>query len=397
MLKTKKLITRWLFWIFAMLWCARWAKVTFQPLYPDARFLPTDQLHAGCTNSADILFSPQGQKVTKFTIVLYYNPDSMEIVRVLPSTNNGIATSKIEYNKIILEVQNPTFASSTQTLSFFQLYFKSDIVGKEVLTLWTGSEVVTANATRPLEWIFNLDFAKVPECEPDVVPPSISLIYPKNTDDRITLDQYFIFDVKDIWKGIDKNSAIVNFDGQQYFYGSDNLKRNGNYLTFYPSTWIPIDKKIDLKILIADKQIYGGANKIESTYTFQTATGMSLNKWISPMIFRSMAQWAEKISASEDECILLAGLYKNAGISSQQPLKSIIQKAGCSLATIDSSLIAADKDDTSKTTPQQKQYRNISVFATLGWLLFIIAFTLKMHYLLSYRRHKKLSEMHKNK
>ncbi len=92
------------------------------------------------------------------------------------------------------------------------------------------------------------------------------------------MDQYFIFDIKDIGKGIDKNSAIVNFDGQQYFYGSDNLKRNGNYLTFYPSTWIPIDKKIDLKILIADKQIYGGANKIESTYAFQTATGMALNK-----------------------------------------------------------------------------------------------------------------------
>jgi len=42
---------------------------------------------------------------------------------------------------------------------------------------------------------------------------------------------------------------------------------------------------------------------------------------------------------------------------------------------------------------QQKEYRNISVFATIGRILFFIAFTLKMHYLLSYRKHKKINEM----
>jgi hypothetical protein len=37
---------------------------------------------------------------------------------------------------------------------------------------------------------------------------------------------------------------------------------------------------------------------------------------------------------------------------------------------------------------QQKQYRNLSVFATLWWILFLLAFTLKMHYLFSCRKHK---------
>ena len=97
----------------------------------------------------------------------------------------------------------------------------------------------------------------MPECEPDIIPPSINLIYPKNTENRISLDQYFIFDIKDIGKGVDKNSIMINFDGQEYFYGADNLKRNGNYLTFYPGTWIPIDAAIDLKIMITDKQSYG--------------------------------------------------------------------------------------------------------------------------------------------
>jgi len=104
-------------------------------LYSDVRFQPTDKLHAGCTNSADILFSPQGQKITKFTLVLNYNPENVEILRILPNTNNGLASSKIEYDKIILEVKNPTFDSTTEARSFFQLSFKSDIVGKETIVL----------------------------------------------------------------------------------------------------------------------------------------------------------------------------------------------------------------------------------------------------------------------
>ena len=391
MAKTKNIIVRWSIGIIAMLWFAFWAKVTFQPLYSDVRFQPADKLHAGCTNSADILFSPQGQKISKFTLVLYYNPENVEILRILPSTDNGVASSKIEYDKIILEVQNPTFASSTETKSFFQLYFKSDIVGREVLILGTGSEAAIENKTYPLEWTFALNFAQVPECEPDIVPPSINLIYPKDTSQRITLDQYFIFDIKDIGKWADKTSVMINFDGEQYFYGSENLKRNGNYLTFYPGKRIPVNENMDLKILITDKQSYGWSNKTESVYSFQTATRMALNKQINPMMFRKIAQEAEKISASVDECTLLADFYSKSEVKYQQEFKSIIQKVGCNLNTIDTSLLEADENTANEMNDQQKQYRNISVFATLGRILFFIAFTLKIHYLLSYRRHKRMN------
>ena len=99
-------------------------------------------------------------------MVLYYNPETLEVLRILPSVNNGTASSKIEYNKIILEVQNPTFASTSEAKSFFQLYFKSDVIGKEVITLGTGSEAVIAGKTSPLEGTFTLNFEQVPECEP---------------------------------------------------------------------------------------------------------------------------------------------------------------------------------------------------------------------------------------
>lgn len=396
MTKTKKILTLWIVGMVWFFWfIARGAKVSFQPLYSDVRFQPADKLHAGCTNSADILFSPQGQKITKFTLTLYYNPENIEITRILPTTKDGILSSKIEYNKIILEVNNPSFNSSTETKSFFQLYFKSNIVGSESIIIWTWSEAVTANKTYPLVWTFNLDFAEVPECEPDIVPPSINLIYPKDSSERINLDQYFIFDIKDIWKWIDKNSVIINFNNKQYFYWSENIKRNGNYLTFYPSEWIPINTGMDIKIIIADQQIYGWANKTESVYSFKTATGMSLTKWVNPMMFRKIAQEAEKISASVDECVLLADLYSTSEVTYQKELTSIIQKLWCNLNTVDTSLLESSENLTSKMDTKEKQYRNVSVFATLGWILFFIAFSLKIHYILVYKKHKKISEKFK--
>lgn len=381
-----------------MMWWVLWAKVTLQPLYSDVRFEPTDKLHAGCTNSADVLFSPQGQKITHFTLVLYYNPENIEILRIIPSTNNGeIVNSNIEYNKIILDVQNPNFTSLTQATSFFQIYFKSNIVGKESLVLGTWSKAITTNKTYLLTDTFPLEFAKVLECEPDIIPPSISLIYPKDTQQKIALDQYFIFDVKDIGKGIDKNSVIINFDGEQYVYGSDNLKRNGNSLSFYPGKWIPINKQIKLKISVTDKQSYGWANKTQSTYDFQTATGIVFDKDVSPILFRQISQEAGKISASTNECVLLSNFYKNADTNSQKILKSIIQKIWCNLTDV--SLLTSTEDGIDKTEDKNiilKQYKNISFFAALWWILFFIAFTLKIHYILGYVKHKRLHEKSKN-
>ncbi len=389
MAKTKKILSRGVLSTIALLWCVRWAKVTFQPLYSDIRFQPSDKLHAWCSNSADILFSPQGQKITKFKLVLYYHPENLEILRILPTINDGSATSKIEYNKILLEVTNPKFESSTANKSFFQIYFKSTTAGKDTIILGTWSEVVTPTKTYPLEEIFELNFAKVPECEPDIIPPSINLIYPKDSEQRIPLDQYFIFDIKDIGKGVDKTSVMINFQGDQYFYGSENIKRNGNYLTFYPNKRLPIDTDIDLSIMISDQQSYGGANKTQSKYTFISATWMLLTKQITPIIFRRIAQEAEKISASVDECDLLTDLYIKSDVTYQWELRSIMQKVGCDISvlttTINEKVIEKD------TTPQQSQYRNISVFATIGWILFFITFTLKLHYLTSYRKHKKIN------
>ncbi|MBU0627154.1 hypothetical protein KKG31_02875 [Patescibacteria group bacterium] len=45
-----------------------------------------------------------------------------------------------------------------------------------------------------------LQFSKVPECNPDVVPPSISLVTPKTNKEVLPLDTYFVFAIKDMGK-----------------------------------------------------------------------------------------------------------------------------------------------------------------------------------------------------
>ncbi len=372
------------------MWCARWAKVTFQPTFSDVRFQPADKLHANCASSADVLVASQWQKISELTLILYYNPETIEILRVLPTTKNSTATAKIEYDKIILTIKNPSFASSTEATSLFQLNFKSNVVGQETFVLGTWSEMVVGNKTTPLDATFALNFAKVPECEPDIIPPSINLIFPKDTQKKIALDQYFVFDIKDIGKGIDPNSVVINFDGQQYTNGSDNLKWKGNFLTFYPGTWIPINKTLDLTILATDKQAYWWANTTESTYTFKSATGMFLYENIGPMMFRILAKQWEKISASLDECALLKNIY-TSNSSNQQAIKNIIQKVWCDITTLDT----IDESWTQLapiTNKNLQQYKNISVFAGIGRILFFLTFALKIHYILAYKKHKKMNK-----
>lgn len=377
------------------MWWVLWAKVTLQPLYSDVRFQPADKLNAGCTNSADILFAPQGQSITRFKIVLYYDPATIEILRILPIEWIGQMSSKIEYDKIILEVKNPIFADLKKEQKFFQIIFKGNNVGKELITLGTWSVVATASTTTPLSDIFTLNFAQVPECEPDIVPPSINLIYPKDTQQRIGLDQYFIFNIKDIGKWVDKNSIRVDFDNDQYFYGSDSLKRNGNYLTFSPSKRIPIDAKMDLKISMNDKQSYGWSNKAQTTYSFTSATWMVLEKNIGPLMYRQIALQAQKIVASAAECAVLANFYKTSDAFYQKDFRSIIQKVWCDISSVDTSMIAHEQTTTIPSDGKQQQLRNLSVFATVGWILFFISFTLKMHYFLAYKRHKNIIDKRK--
>jgi hypothetical protein len=118
---------------------------------------------------------------------------------------------------------------------------------------------------------------------------------------------------------------------------------------------------------------------------------------IDPMTFRTMAKWAEKIFGTLDECMLLKNTYATADAASQSWFLSILQKLNCDttdLSTYIPTPVAVTTHN-AVTSNRSSRIGYISVFAILGWVLFLIALPLKLHYYMAYKKHKKLAKMYK--
>jgi hypothetical protein len=226
-----------------------------------------------------------------------------------------------------------------------------------------------------------------------MIPPSVKLIFPTNVADSVTMDQYFIFDIKDSGKGIDKDSIQIDFLGKTYTANSDALKWKGDYITFYPETWLPIAEKATLKISIGDKQIYGGTNTTTKDISFQTSSGVTFLDPMAPSTFRQMARGAEKLFASPDECASLRQRYATAQAEKKLSIGNILDKLACSADTMSGAF--QEPEATPSVEKNVKAESPISAFAALGWILFVITLILKLHYLVSYKKHKKLAEKYR--
>lgn len=202
------------------------------------------------------------------------------------------------------------------------------------LQVSSGSYIVSNGKKIYLEENLQLPFAQVPECTPDMIPPSVKLVFPTTVADPITMDQYFIFDVKDSGKGIDKESIKITFLGKTYTANSDALKWKGDYITFYPEVWLPVADKVAINLSVSDKQSYGGANTTTKDISFQTTSGVTFLDPMVPTTFRQMARGAEKLFASPDECALLRQRYTTASITKRLSITPILNKLACSQDTL---------------------------------------------------------------
>lgn len=277
----------------------------------------------------------------------------------------------------------------------FHLNFQSkkDIAQTDVL-IATGSYFVTNGKIVYLQEKFPLQFATVPECDPDIIPPSVSLVFPQDPTTKMPLDQYFVFEIKDADKGVDKNSIKIFLNDQVYTSDTNNFKRKGNYLTFYPQDWLPVNKTINIQVSVADAQSYGGPNTTDKMFKFKTTTGLVLLDNIDPMTLRLFARDASKMAGTAEECTLLQNFFARSDASFQAGLTPILEKMSCTLqADSDDTLIA----QTHTAAPEKtKSLTSVSIFAALGWILFVIALVLKFHYMASYKKHKKLANMYRN-
>ena len=110
-------------------------KVSLDPLYMDARFEPADTLHAGCINSANVLFQSEGQDIENVHLVFSYIPNDIQIVRVTSTADKSLINYNIDYDSLVLNYLNQK-GKKLSNVTLFQIYFKSlDTLTSTVLSL----------------------------------------------------------------------------------------------------------------------------------------------------------------------------------------------------------------------------------------------------------------------
>lgn len=367
------------------------AQLLIQPKFSEPRFEPANKLHAWCINKATVSIKTSSKEnLSSFRFVVSYEPQNIEILEIKANdTYKDIMDSKIEYDKIIISMLNKQIPQ-WETTPLFTISFKSNEFATEsLLAIRKPSYVIDQNNKEILVFVEQkLAFEKVPECEPDTLPPTITLIRPENTSKLLGLDSYFSFSIKDLGKGVDKNSVVVDFDGVTYTWTDSAFAWKEDQLTFYPKKWMPIGKTLDLNISVNDKQIYWWANTSTKTFTFTTQNNIAFENNLSPTQYRNLAEKAKAIYATAEECAALTLLGNNAS-SIQfpfEPIESLSKKINCSFDKNKVINSLEKNKDTAKSTVF------LSVFSVLGWVLFGITFILKLHYLASYKKQKKISK-----
>lgn len=384
----KSLITLGLFLLGSSTYAAQ---LFIQPNFADPRFEPADKLHAGCLNTATVSIKTSNKEnISSFRFVISYEPQSIEVLEIKPDDKyKDIMDSKIEYDKIIVSMLNKPLPQ-WETTSLFTISFKSNEFATESLfAIHKPSYVIDQNNKEILVFVEQkLSFEKVSECEPDVLPPTITLVKPQNTSALLGLDTYFTFSLKDEGKGIDPTSLRLNFDGITYTGSDPAFVWQKDQLSFYPRKWLPIGKTLDLAIVIGDKQSYWWANTSKKTFTFSTHSWIVFENALTPTMYRNLAGKAKNIYATAEECAALTFLWSNQ-TSLQfpfEPIASLSKKINC---PFDPSPITSSLEK-NKSTAKSTVF--ISVFSVLGWVLFAITFVLKLHYLLSYKKQKKIAK-----
>lgn len=367
------------------------AQLIIQPNYSEARFEPANKLHAGCVNTATVSIKTSGKEsVSSFRFVVSYEPQNIEILWIKPNENyKDIMDSKIEYDKIIVSMLNKEIPK-WETTPLFTISFKSnEFATNSILAIRKPSYVIDQTNKEVLVFVEqNLSFEKVAECEPDIIPPTISLVRPETTSTLLWLDSYFSFSIKDLWKWVDKNSVIIDFDWIKYTWNDSALIWKEDQLTFYPKKRLSLGKPLDLNISISDKQNYWWANTSNKIFKFTMHNWVVFESSLTPTMYRELAHKAKSIYATPQECAALNLLWSSvASIQFPfEPIESLSKKINCSF---DKSVIKTSLERNKKIA---KSTVFLSVFSILGWVLFGITFVLKLHYFLSYKKHKKISK-----
>ncbi len=361
---------KWIFWIVSSLamFGLTFAQVSLNPIYTSERFQPSDKFHAGCENQIDVVFQLDNSKIDWLNAILDYDWDEVEILRILAvweKENNLNYT--VENDKIIFSKLKTDWEWMDKIT--FSLFFKvwTDLqISKFSFAKW--SYVVDSKWNMvELEWNYDFQFSEVPECDPDIVAPSIELLFPKvESWDYVALDTYFQFEIDDQGKWVNTDSIIFKIDWWTYSIQMLEHEWNEKILTIYPDFWMPFNTWFEVEITVSDKQSYWKANTASRLYEFQTSDELNLLNEIDPVQFRKIVNMDKYLKWTVDECNLLSELYSDSDQWRWELLKSINSRLDCW------EMVVVEKTWSVNIVENidENDWKDFSVFAMLGRILF---------------------------
>lgn len=358
-----KKIYLFLFILFSFLLSFTKAQVTLNPVYSPERFQPSDKFHAGCENQIDVVFSLNYSDIIWINAILEYNSNEVEILKVLPEWEKEhnlsyvVESNKITFNKLkTQDVWSKKFV--------FKVIFKvnSQLVSTN-FRFSTGSYVLDTKWNMvELNDSYEFMFESVPECDPDLIAPTIELVFPiLQPWEFIALDSYYQFNIYDLWKWVNKDKIYFTINDIKYDLSNTEHERSGDILTIYPNIWLPLDSKIIFNIEVSDKQVYWKANTTQKEYKFTTSNELNLLNEIDPIQFRKLVNKEKYYQWSSSECEWLKWQFISSEADTKNTILSINKRLSC-----------GDLDwlSTAPQTESTEHSSGFSVFATFGRLLF---------------------------
>lgn len=360
----KKLIL-WIVFSFLM-FSVSFAQVSLNPTYTSDRFQPSDKFHAGCENQIDVVFQLSDSKINWLNAILHYDSDEIEILRIIANwEKENNLTYTVENDKIVFGKLKSDWNWLDNVV--FSVFFKSlDGIELTNFSFEKWSYVVDSKWNMvDLWWNYNFEFVEVPECDPDIVAPSIELLFPSNdTGEYAALDTYFQFKIDDSGKWINVDSIKIRIDSFEYSLAGIEHGWDDKILTIYPSIWMPFNTGFEVEVSVSDKQSYWKPNVTSKIYKFQTSDELNLLNEIDPVEFRKIVDMNTYLKWTKDECELLSKIYSNGYESNWSILQSINAKLRCEdlhLVEMTWNISVLENSD---------NWKDFSVFAMFGWILF---------------------------
>ena len=358
---------KWILWIITCLALFGWsfAQVSVNPIYTSERFKPSDKFHAGCENQIDVVFHLNNSKINWVNAILHNDWDRVEILKIVANgEKENNLTYTVEKDKIIFSKLKSDW-NWLDTVTFSVLFKVSENEEFAKFSFEKWSYVVDSKWNMvELWWDYNFEFTEVPECDPDIVAPSVELVFPSDkTGDYVALDTYFQFEIDDSWKWINEDSIWIKVDKSAYTLNSVEHVWKGKILTIYPDIWMPFNTGFEVQISVSDKQSYWKPNTTQKTYKFQTSNELNLLNEINPVEFRKIVNMNNYLKWTKDECSLLSQVYSDLDDETMDVLKSINGKLWCEeLVFVEKTwdIVVIDDND----------WESFSVFAIVGWILF---------------------------